>query len=137
MRKKAGILALSGLFYIVMLLLAVSARKMHTAALPVVRIAYLEQKMFLTGEEREYLPALPEALKGRALYYVSEEEKNGESRYVARKLENVQLGEEKEGYYPVQDGISSYVALIVESDETLEEGKEVFVENEEEIKSWN
>lgn len=137
MRKKAVILTFSGLFYVAMLLLAVFAKKMHTAALPTVRIAYLEQKMFLLGEEREYLPALPEELYGRLLYYVSEEEKNGEIRYVARKLENVQLGEKNGTYYPVQDGISSFVTLIVESDEALEEGKEVFVENEEEIKSWN
>lgn len=137
MRKKAVILTFSALFYVAMLLLAVFAKKIHTAALPTVRIAYLEQKMFLLGEEREYLPALPEELHGRLLYYVSEEEKNGEIRYVARKLENVQLGEKNGTYYPVQDGISSFVTLIVESDEALEEGKEVFVENEEEIKSWN
>lgn len=137
MRKKTAVLVLSGLFYGAMLLLAVFAKKLHTATLPKVRIAYLEQKTFLTGEEREYLPALPEELYGKLLYSVTEEERNGELRYVARKLEGVHLGEEKDGYYPVLGGISSFTPLIVEGYEKPEEGREVFVENEEEIKSWD
>ncbi len=137
MRKKTIILVVSGLFYLIMLLLAVFARKLHTAALPHVRIGYLEQKTFTVEEGRVYLPALPEELYGKPLYYVSEEEKNGEIRYVAKGLEATVAAEEQGGYYGVLDGISGFTALIVEGFEELEEGREVFVENEEEIKSWD
>lgn len=137
MRKRTVLLAISGLFYAVLLLLTVFAKKLYTASLPRVKIGYLEQRAVTVGEERQYLPMLPEKLYGKTLFFVSAEEKNGEFRYVARALEATVAEEQQNGYYAVLDGINGFTALIVEGFEELEEGREVFVENEKEIKSWN
>ncbi|MCH5273647.1 MAG: hypothetical protein J1E35_08230 [Lachnospiraceae bacterium] len=134
MSKKAVILAISGVFYLAMLLLAVFAKKVHMASLPHVRIGYLERRVFLLEDKREYMVALPEELYGKTLYRLSEEEKNGEIRFVARRI-GVSLFEEKQGgYYPVRDGLNGFTTLIVEGFEGLEDGWEVYVENEEEIR---
>jgi len=137
MRKKNVLLVISGVFYLAMALLAVFAKKLHTASLPTVQIGYLEQKTVTIDEKRQYLPVLPEELYGNPLYYVSAEEKNGEIRYVARRIEVTVYDEPQDGYYAVLSGANSYTAFIVEGFEELEEGREVFVENEEEIKSWD
>lgn len=137
MRKKKVLVAVSAVFYLAMALLAVFAKKLHTASLPSVRIGYLEQKTVTIDGKRQYLPALPQELYGKPLYFVSEEEKNGETRYVARRIEVTVSDEPQEGYYAVLSGVSSYTALIVEGFAELEEGREVFVVNEEEIKSWD
>lgn len=50
-----------------------------------------------------------------------------------KKVENVVLGKEKDGYYAVKDGVSVYFPLIVESKGELLEGQGVLVGNEEEI----
>lgn len=113
-----------------------SAKKLHTASLPEVRVGYLEQRSFWVEESQEFLPALPRELYGTELYYLSEEEKNGEVRYIARKVKTLSLGEEENGYYPVVDGMSAYWPVITEVAEELKEGQEVFVENEEDLKSW-
>lgn len=137
MRKRTVLLIISGLFYGALLLLTVFAKKMYTASLPCVKIGYLEQRAVTVGEERQYLPMLPEKLYGKTLFFVSTEEKNGELRYVARALEATVAEQQINGYYAVLDGINSFTALIVEGFEELEEGREVFVENEKEIKSWD
>lgn len=137
MRKKGVVFAISGLFYLMMLLLTLFAKKRYMASLPVVRIGYLEQRTFLTGEGQIYLPALPEELYGKTLYCIRMEEKNGEPRYIAREIRAVLSGEKENGYYAVSGGISGFVPLVLEASEELEEGREVFVENEEELKSWN
>lgn len=137
MRKRTVLLIISGLFYGALLLLTVFAKKLYTASLPRVKIGYLEQRAVTVGEERQYLPMLPEKLYGKTLFFVSTEEKNGELRYVARALEATVAEQQINGYYAVLDGINSFTALIVEGFEELEEGREVFVENEKEIKSWD
>ncbi len=136
MGKKKLLFAVSVLFYFGMALLAVFAEKLHTASLTRVRIAYLEQRVFHAGESQSFLSALPRELCRTELYYLSEEEKNGEVRYIARKIENLSLGEEEDGYCPVVDGMSALWPLITEGAEQLTEGQEVFVENEEDLKSW-
>lgn len=137
MRRKEVLWVVNGLFYLVMLVLALFAKKLYTASLPCVRVGYLERMSFLLDGESVYVTALPEALYGKTLYSVEKEEKNGEERFVVRELQAEISGEKQNGYYPVLRGISAFVMLVVEGMEELEEGREVFVENEEEIKSWN
>lgn len=136
MRRKRILCLVSGLFYLCMAVLGISAKKLHTASLPNVCIGYLEQRSFFVEGNQDFLPALPQELYGTELYYLSEEEKNGEVRYIARKIENLSLGEEEDGYYPVVDGMSAYWPVITEEAEELKDGQEVFVENEEDLKSW-
>lgn len=137
MQKKRALVAMSALFYLAMVLLAVFAKKLHTASLPRVRIGYLEQKIVTIDGEQQYLPVMPEELYGTDIYCVSEEEKNGEKRYVARRIEVTVSDEPQKGYYAVLSGPNTYTPLIVEGVDALEEGREVLVENEEEIKSWD
>lgn len=136
MGKKKWLLAISIVFYFGMALLALFAEKIHMASLPRVRIGYLEQRVFTVGESQSFFSALPREFCETELYYLSEEEKNGEIRYIARALDEVVLGEEEEGYCPVIKGMSSLWPLITEGAEELTEGQEVFVENEEDLKSW-
>ena len=137
MQKKRVLVAASAVFYLVLALLAVFAKKLHTASLPRVRIGYLEQKNVIVDGKQQYLPVLSEELYGTDIYCISEEEKNGEIRYVARRIEVTVSDEPQKGYYAVLSGLNSYSPLIVECFEVLEEGREVFVVNEEEIKSWD
>lgn len=136
MRRKGVLWGVNGLFYLVMLVLALFAKRIYTSSLPCVRIGYLERKTFLLDGEMVFLTALPEGLYGKTLYSVMKEEKNGEERFIVREIQ-ADISEEKQnGYYPVLGGLSDFVMLVVEGMEELEEGREVFVENEEEIKSW-
>lgn len=136
MEKKRLFFAVSVLFYFGMAFLAVFAEKLHTASLTRVDITYLEQRVFHMGESQSIHLALPQELCETELYYLSEEEKNGEIRYIARRLDDVILGEEENGYCPVIEGMSALWPLITEGTEELKDGQEVFVENEEDLKSW-
>lgn len=136
MRKKDILWAVNGLFYLVMLMLALFAKRIYTSSLPCVRIGYLERKTFVLDGESIFLTALPEELYGKTLYSVIKEEKNGENRFVVSKVQANISGEKQNGYYPVLGGLSDFVMLVVEGMEELEEGREVFIENEEEIASW-
>lgn len=136
MKKKTVILIIGGVFYAVMLFLALFARGFYEANLPKVRIGYLDQKSFWLDGEQRYVPALPEELLGKRLFYMREEEKNGEVRYVVYERTSVVCGEAKDGFYPVLDGLDGYTAIVTEGMEFLKEGEEVVVLNEEEIKSW-
>ena len=131
------LVAVSAVFYLALALLAVFAKKVHTAALPRVRIGYLEQKSVTIDGKQQYLPVLPEELYRTDIYRISEEEKNGEIRYVAWRIEVTVSDEPQGGDFAVLSGPDSYTPLIVEGFEALEEGREVLVENEEEIKSWD
>ena len=134
MRGKKILFGISVLFYLGMILLSLSARRLYTASLPRVRIGYLEHRLFRVDGERAYLPAMPEELAKKELYSLKEVERNGELRYVAERLE-LCFGELQDGYYPVLEGINILSPLVVEGMEGLTEGQEVFLENEEELKS--
>jgi len=134
MRGKKILFGISVLFYLGMILLSLSARRLYTASLPRVRIGYPEHRLFRVDGEQAYLPAIPEELAAKELYALTEVERNGELRYVAERLEPL-FGEEQDGYYPVMEGINILSPLVVEGMEDLTEGQEVCLENEEELKS--
>ena len=134
MRGKKILFGISVLFYLGMILLSLSARRLYTASLVRVRICYPEQRLFRVDGERAYLTAIPEELAKQELYSLKEVERNGELRYVAERLEP-RFGELQDGYYPVLEGINILSPLVVEGMEGLTEGQEVCLENEEELKS--
>ena len=134
MRKRKVVLIISVLFYLVMGVLAIGSQRMYRADLPKVHICYLEHRTFFEDGTYSYLPALPESFYNRPVYYVQVTVKNKEKIYIVRKAENMVLGYENDGYYPVKDDIMwAYRALIVDPPENITEGQEVLVENEEEI----
>ena len=134
MRGKKILFGISVLFYLGMIVLSLSARRLYTASLPRVRVAYPEHRLFRVDGEQAYLPAMPEELATKELYALAEVERNGELRYVAERLEPL-FGEWQDGYYPVLEGINILSPLVVEGMEGLTEGQEVCLENEEELKS--
>ena len=135
MRGKKILFGISVLFYLGVILLSLSARRLYTASLPRVRIGYPEHRLFRVDGEQAYLPAIPEELAAKELYALAEVERNGELRYVAERLEPL-FGEWQDGYYPVLEGINILSPLVVEGMEGLTGGQEVFLENEEELKSF-
>ena len=135
MRGKKILFGISVLFYLGMILLSLSARRLYTASLPRVRIGYPEHRLFRVDGEQAYLPAIPEELAAKELYALEGVERNGGLRYSVSRLENVQIGEEQDGYYPVLEGVNILSPLVVEGMEGLTEGQEVCLENEEELKS--
>lgn len=134
MRGKKILFGISVLFYLGMIVLSLSARRLYTAVLPRVRIGYPEHRLFRVDGEQAYLPAIPEELAAKELYVLAEVERNGELRYVAERLEPL-FGEWQDGYYPVLEGVNILSPLVVEGMEGLTEGQEVCLENEEELKS--
>ena len=134
MRGKKILFGISAVFYLGMILLSLSAKRLYTASLPRVRIEYPEHRLFRVDGEQAYLPAIPEELAAKELYVLAEVERNGELRYEAERLEPC-FGELQDGYYPVLEGVNILSPLVVEGMEDLTEGQEVFLENEEELKS--
>ena len=134
MRGKKILFGISAVFYLGMIVLSLSAKRLYTASLVRVRICYPEQRLFRVDGERAYLTAIPEELAKKELYALTEVERNGELRYVAERLEPC-FGELQDGYYPVLEGVNILSPLVVEGMEDLTEGQEVFLENEEELKS--
>ena len=135
MRGKKILFGISVLFYLGVILLSLSARRLYTASLPRVRIGYPEHRLFRVDGEQAYLPAIPEELAAKELYVLAEVERNGELRFVTEGLEPL-FGEWQDGYYPVLEGINILSPLVVEGMEGLTGGQEVFLENEEELKSF-
>lgn len=133
MHERKIVLVISVCFYLTMLVLALCSREMYQAKLQKVHIGYLEQMWFFEDGEYSYFPALPESLCNRPLYYIAVEEKNKEKCYIVKKVENVLLGMEKDGYYAVKDGVSWYLPLIVDPMDNFTEGQEVLVKNAEDI----
>ncbi len=135
--SKKILLVTCGLFYLSMILLTVCAKRTHTATLARVLIGYPEQMSFAEGETHTYLPAVPQELGENKLFYLVEEQKNGEMRFFVREAGDIILGEAEDGYCPVLGGFSAGWPLIMEHTEELTDGQEVFVENEEEYQAWN
>ena len=134
MCKRKVVLVISVCFYLAMCVLALCSRRMYQADMSVVKICYLEHRMFFEDGKHSYLPALPETFYNRPLYYVEVTMKNKEKIYTVRKAENLVLGYENDGYYPIKgDNMWAYRAVIVEPEGEFTEGQEVLVENEEEI----
>ncbi len=126
------------LFFCIMLLLTLSARSIHNAKLPKVKTGYLTYERFSHDEKKQYKDSnlqneftvgLPKELyNNHSIYKISIETVNGEERSIARRITELVLGSENEGYYEVVEGITVLDQIIFESNKILQDGDEVYIE---------
>ena len=132
MRRRI-LFTVSILFYGIMVLLTCTARRIHNSSLVRVTTQVLPAKMFVVcGEEspdkeekHKYYALKSDWAHSQNYFIVSEEEKYGETRSIARNI-HIELGEEADGYYPVVGGDYNGEDLVVDSDGTLYDGLEVY-----------
>lgn len=134
MTKKITII-ITGAFFIAMLLLSFTAKRMHQSSLPKVQAATLEYQYFVDEETQEgaqflgFAYGLPKKLYDDGIVFIiSNEVVNGEVRTIARRVVDLKLGRENEDYYEVIEGISYGVQVIMSGDETIQDGDEVLIE---------
>lgn len=174
MNAKRIILILSAIFYIVMLILSISVRKIHIASLPRVKVARLDFISFKNESEADasladiniadiaeadkgeadaretiatadngaiendsnYVPssyefclAIPKKIcDNKKVFILSTRVINGEERTVAREVSNLELGRANDSFYEVINGISLLDEVIIEGQDKLQDGCEVYVE---------
>jgi hypothetical protein len=133
---KKMLVVITAAFFAAMLFLTVSAKGIHTAALPVVSVQRPEQKTFpveytsedgTTATGTQTAVAVSEASLESGVYVIYTAKKNGTERTFVRKAE-IATGEEKDGYFEVLSGLT-YLDQIVTSDTAdLYDGCEVRME---------
>jgi len=139
MRGKRVIIIVSVLFYLSMIVLTVSARRIHIAGLPRVIVGYLEMERFAVlktneqgGEEEgmSFNLGIPKELyDNRKLYVIEKTMVNGEERNLAREVEDFELGQASDNFYEVLKGLSSIDQVILTGQDKIQDGDEVYVEN--------
>lgn len=130
-RKKKIIAAISILFYLGMLFMAVGARRLHRDRLPQVTVTVPTMKTFMEGDSISAALTLPEKLvKDGVLFVVSEEMINGELRTIARQVNGLEIDRVSDGYCEIVTGLSSLAQVIVDGKEELADGDEVLVKGE-------
>lgn len=134
--KKICILGGLAIFYTGMFLFSVSARKVHEAGLPKVTGCYPEMYSYSGSASSGYKTGIPIHLKDKPLFQIVVREKNGELRTYAELITGFEVLEEQEEYFLVDDGVNSYQMIISEGMEAVEDGSEVVLLNEEDLKSW-
>lgn len=136
MRVKKLPMLLTIIFFIGMIFLTLTSRRIYVAFLPHVSARRLRYELFTVEEETERGHAiydkkalgLPKAIYERgAIYKLSTIYKNGEQRYIASKINNVQVGVKNDKSYEVITGITTMDMVIVEGYEGLEDGYEVYL----------
>ncbi len=132
--KTKILIAVTALFFGVMLALTFSARAIHTAMIPHVKYGRLQKQDFpseVTDENGNTIiwmdrqNAITTEQRDKGVYVLYSEERNGEKRDFIRRVE-VETGEEYNGYVMVLSGIDRGDKIIIESDRELADG-EVYV----------
>lgn len=128
MKHKRKILVVGTVFYLSMLFLSVSAKRIHTAKLPKVTVTNLETKNF--GECANV--AIPkEVYDSYPVYIIEKEILNGEERSFAKEVTDLVIGQSDDLNYEVIQGLTWMDQVIVNNQNQLKDGCEVYVENKE------
>ena len=122
-------------FFATMLLLGLTAKKLHQSSLPRVQVAALEYQNFQQeetadgGQFLDFAFGLPKDWYNQGtIYVISNETVNGEVRTIARPVVGLKLGRENEDYYEVLEGLSYGVQVIISCSENIQDGDEVLIE---------
>lgn len=112
--KNKLILLISVLFYAGMLLMTCSARKLHEAGLPHVKVSEIGYQLFVDGDGKEWFSAaLPkEWYREGRLYAIGGATINNGYRTVARQVDAIELGLENEDFYQVKNGLNAGDSLL-------------------------
>lgn len=123
-------------FFILMLILTISARSIHNSQIPNVTVKRLTQEDFVinstlqNGEEVTTIQkrlAIPKnIINSGEIYIVTRIYINGEERDAVRMV-FPQIGAENEGFYEVTSGIDRSNLVIFDSNKKLKNGDEIFI----------
>ncbi len=154
-KKIIGIISVS--FLLTMLILTFTARKIHNASLPRVRTASLTYEVFMdslgkeAGSEHESVTektgkgdqseriasydigsyGIPRQIyDNHKVFILSKEMINGEERDIAREVADLVIGRSNDTSYEVIEGLSALDQIIISGQELVQDGCEVYVENE-------
>lgn len=126
------------IFFLIMLILTISARDIHNSQIPNVTVKRLTQEDFAfisilkNGEEvttREKRLAIPKSIiDSGEVYVITRTIINGEERDAAR-LVFPQIGVENEEFYEVIAGVDRRDLVIFDSNKKLKDGDEVFIKS--------
>ncbi|MDE7060801.1 MAG: hypothetical protein K2O71_04305 [Lachnospiraceae bacterium] len=132
MVKKRIVLIFSVLFYAGMFFMTCTARALHEAKLPHVKVLNLEYELFIDEEgNQSFGAAFPkEWYREGELYKVSHVMVNDEYRTIARRVNDLELGLENEEYYQIKNGIGSGEPIIVGGLDNVVDGSEVYIVEE-------
>lgn len=144
MSGKKTTLIVMAIFYITMLAFTVSARKIHVASLPRVKVTDVKFEIFEVEEyedesgsgntNRDYdmeIGIPKELYDNYEIYILSSEMINGEIRTVVRNVtEKVEIGRSNEVSYEILKGLYGMNKIIIDGFENIQDGCEVYVINE-------
>jgi|GEM_PF-390044 len=150
MSGKRTTLIVSVIFYIIMIIFTVSARKIHNESLPRVTVESLAYEAFAEEEaavdvkseadEKSELNKTPmnyewnvgilkELYDNQKVYIISKEIMNGEERSIAKEVTNLVIGRSNDTSYEVLSGLSVLDQVIITGQELIQDGREVYVED--------
>lgn len=135
MTKKI-LLGITILFFAAMLFLTLFAEKIHTASLPKVIAARPERRPFpyeFTDENGERHTgsieknAVPRSMIESGVFVIYSAEKNGTKRDFVRLVDEIETGEEADGYIEVISGITFVDKIAFTADGILFNGCEITI----------
>ncbi|WOO36612.1 hypothetical protein R2R35_22930 [Anaerocolumna sp. AGMB13020] len=151
MNSRKKILVVTGVFYLIMLVLTLSGRSVHNALLPKVTVTSLEyekfpvsndikngkklseeqqkgKKSFDQPQEFDLKIGIPKNIyKNKKVYIITIMTVNGEERTLAREVQELITGRVGETCYEVVSGLSALDQIVVTGQEDLFDGREVYV----------
>lgn len=152
MRAKRITIIVCAFFYIILLTLTFSARRIHNASLPRVTVINLEFERFEDAEGNDPLDkdkgnnndtgnsnrnrmnfklsvGIPKELyDNHKIYVIRREIVNGEERNIAREAINLEIGQSNDKFYEVIRGLSGLDQVVLTGHELIQDGSEVYVE---------
>lgn len=130
------------IFYLVMIILSINVRKIHTASLPRVTVGNLEGEKFASKEGDtddesspiEFSVGIPKVLYDHGkVYVIVKEMVNGEDRVIAREVTDLVISRDNGTHYEVISGISGIDLVVMSGQQLIYNGCEVYVEGENNI----
>lgn len=133
MNSKKITLIAGAIFYTTMLVLSITAKKIHIASLPKVTVESFESERF---EDEGADPinykwnlVIPQELyDNQKVYIIIKEIVNGEERNIAKEVKDIEIGQSNDSGYEVIRGLSSIDQIITTGQEMIQDGCEVYVE---------
>lgn len=123
---KKLMICFTALFFAGMLTLTFTARAVHNAALPHVKVKRVETAFFPTEYGSTQALAVTTEQLAEGVFVIYTAEVNGEKRTFIRRAAII-AGQEREGYVEVVSGLSTGDRIVVSADRELCEGEVVLL----------
>jgi multidrug efflux pump subunit AcrA (membrane-fusion protein) len=112
-------------FFAGMLLLTVSARTVHRLRLPAVTVVKVTRQNDPNGWRRNLVVPIEALYEDAFVYVVEPRTINGEELFFTRQT-SVTIGDKKDGFVEVTDGVHMNQLVIVGSEEPISHNQEVW-----------